>query len=86
MLMRAVEPISPLEILRQENEILKETIADATIAVATLENALERAGIAVPSPGHGLDTSAILAPEDYWSPAIEVPPGSAYIEEYGALR
>jgi hypothetical protein len=47
---------------------------------------LERAGIAIPSPGHGLDTSASLAPEDYWSPAIEVPSGRGFEEEYGELR
>jgi len=66
--------------------VLKSTIAEASIAVATLESALERAGIAIPSPGHGLDTSASLAPEDYWSPAIEVPSGRGFEEEYGELR
>lgn len=24
-------------------------------------------------------------PEDFWTPALELPPGSAYVEEYGAV-
>ncbi|GAX84832.1 hypothetical protein CEUSTIGMA_g12253.t1 [Chlamydomonas eustigma] len=78
--------LTPLDILRQENKLLKETIQEATQAVGLLEEELERAGVAIPAVE---DVKAAfsggLSPEDYWSPAIDVPTGTEFIEEYGAV-
>lgn len=84
MLTRAIEPISPLEVLRLENAVLKETIAEASIAVDALETALEQAGVSVPP--HGQESASLAGFEDYWSPAMEVVPSGAFVEEYGSLR
>lgn len=83
---RAVEPtLTPLETLLQENKLLKETIAESSEAVGALETALETAGVAVPAAHAAF--GATPAPEDFWSPAVELPAGAgAFIEEYGAIR
>ena len=83
---RAVEPtLTPLEILLEENKLLKETIAETSESVGALETALETAGVAVPAAHAAFGTTP--APEDFWSPAVELPAGAgAFIEEYGAIR
>lgn len=82
-------PVSPLDVLRKENELLKATISDAKVSIGDLEQSLQDAGVtAPPAPlgavGAVVDPSA-LQPEDFWSPAIEVPPGFGYQEEYGPI-
>ncbi|GFH13938.1 Aamy domain-containing protein, partial [Haematococcus lacustris] len=83
--MRATE-IEPLEVLRQENNLLKSTIVEAEAAITDLEDGLRQAGIEVPE----VDDASLLAaapsgPEDYWSPALEVAPDNEYVDEYGAI-
>ncbi|PSC69001.1 starch branching enzyme isoform A [Micractinium conductrix] len=66
---------SPLEVLRQENELLKRTIGSA-----------ESAGVDTPAqlaPGTAFDRNAAAVAEDFWSPAMSVPEGQAYIEQIG---
>lgn len=38
-----------------------------------------------PLPPHSPHITPFPQPEDYWSPAIEVPPGYAYEDEYGPI-
>jgi hypothetical protein len=83
--------MSPLEILRRENDLLKQTITEATDSITSLESSLEGANIPVP-PAEGEPVSsggpsrpAQLQPEDFWSPSIEVPAGYAYVDEYGKI-
>ncbi|PSC69000.1 starch branching enzyme isoform B [Micractinium conductrix] len=77
---------SPLEVLRQENELLKRTIGSAESAVADLETQLTGAGVDTPAqlaPGTAFDRNAAAVAEDFWSPAMSVPEGQAYIEQIG---
>lgn len=82
--------MSPLEILRRENDLLKQTITEATDSITSLESSLEGVNIPVP-PAEGEQVSsgpskpAQLQPEDFWSPSIEVPAGYAYVDEYGKI-
>jgi 1,4-alpha-glucan branching enzyme len=76
-------------VLRRENELLKQTITDAQVSIQELEVSLKDANVPVPD-GQPLGGSAAidpanLQPEDFWSPAIEVPPGYEYRDEYGAI-
>lgn len=75
--------LEPLEVLRQENEVLKQTIGEAKDAVQALEAELRGAGIAVPTSGSG--EAGAMQPEDFWSPMLDVPEGHAFIEEYGKI-
>lgn len=80
--------LSPLEVLRRENELLKQTINEATSSIGGLEASLEAAN--VPVPGSVVGVAAVraaedLKPEDYWSPSIEVPDGYEYVDEYGPI-
>lgn len=77
------EGISPLDVLRQENQLLKETLQEATQSVGLLEKELGQAGVEVPAYTGALTRP--LIPEDFWSPALEVPPGQAFVEEYGSI-
>ncbi|KAL4441059.1 hypothetical protein ABPG77_010490 [Micractinium sp. CCAP 211/92] len=82
---RAERSDSPLEVLRQENELLKRTIGSAETAVADLESQLAGAGVDVP-PAHAAAAAtaeAPIIPEDFWSPTVTVPEGHAFIEPYG---
>lgn len=65
---------SALELLRRENELLRQTLEE----VATEDGAI--AGVV----GSSLANTDLI-PEDYWSPALEVPAGGAFVEEYGAM-
>lgn len=63
------ENTSPLEILRQENELLRKTITEAEAAVGSLESDAKR---------KGYSSTAVLSsptddPVDIWSPTVEVP-------------
>jgi hypothetical protein len=42
---RAASEVEPLDVLRQENEVLRSTIADARAAIDDLEDGLSAAGI-----------------------------------------
>eukprot|EP00882_Tetradesmus_deserticola_P024958 GHRQ01027340.1.p1 GENE.GHRQ01027340.1~~GHRQ01027340.1.p1 ORF type:complete len:184 (-),score=34.00 GHRQ01027340.1:159-710(-) len=81
--------MSPLEVLRRENELLKATVAEASASIQELETSLSSSD--VPLPQGALATSAAsldtrnLEPQDYWSPTIDVPAGYVYEDEYGAI-
>ena len=70
--------------LKQENALLKSTIADAKVSIAELSDALTASDVKVPA-SLGLIEGA-QGFEDYWSPCVEVPAGSAFVEEYGAVQ
>eukprot|EP00879_Flechtneria_rotunda_P003913 GHRR01004153.1.p1 GENE.GHRR01004153.1~~GHRR01004153.1.p1 ORF type:complete len:475 (+),score=109.12 GHRR01004153.1:81-1505(+) len=81
--------LSPLDVLRRENELLKQTITDAQVSIEQLETSLHDANVPVPH-GEAYGSAAAvdprnLQPEDFWSPAIEVPPGCEYRDEYGPI-
>lgn len=83
------ESLSPLDVLRRENELLKQTINDAQVSIKDLESSLIDANVPV-QPGESYASAALvdprsLQPEDYWSPAIDVPPGYVYEDEYGPI-
>mmetsp|Transcript_10988 Transcript_10988/g.19036 ORF Transcript_10988/g.19036 Transcript_10988/m.19036 type:complete len:859 (+) Transcript_10988:107-2683(+) len=77
----------PLEALRQENELLRTTIDEAREAIADLEGGLVAEGVPVPQipEAHASSSSSAIVPEDYWSPTVEVPEGTAYVETYGTV-
>ena len=66
--------VTPMEALRQENQLLKQAITDSATAITELESLLRAAGVPVPEP-EGLPEPVPTAPEDYWTPALEVPGG-----------
>jgi hypothetical protein len=81
--------MSPLEVLRRENELLKATVAEASASIQELESSLSSSNVPLPQGGMvsspaGLDTRN-LEPQDYWSPTIDVPAGYVYEDEYGAI-
>lgn len=82
--------VSPLDVLKRENELLKQTISEAKVSITDLEQSLGDAGVPFSklsneeAQSHAIDT-ADLQPEDFWSPAIEVPEGFEYQDEYGAI-
>eukprot|EP00878_Enallax_costatus_P000275 GHUV01000346.1.p1 GENE.GHUV01000346.1~~GHUV01000346.1.p1 ORF type:complete len:864 (+),score=177.11 GHUV01000346.1:148-2739(+) len=80
------ESVSPLDVLRRENELLKQTITDAQVSIKDLESSLSDANVPIPqgSSSANLDPSN-LQPEDFWSPCIDVPAGFVYEDEYGAV-
>lgn len=81
------ESVSPLEVLRRENELLKQTISDAQSSIKDLESSLSDAHVPIPqgsSSGTNLDPSN-LQPEDFWSPCIDVPNGFVYEDDYGPV-
>lgn len=80
------ESVSPLDVLRRENELLKQTISDAQVSIQELESSLSDANVPIPlgSSSANLDPSN-LQPEDFWSPCIDVPPGFVYEDEYGPV-
>lgn len=75
--------LSPLEVLRQENALLKETLKEAGQAVGLLEKEISAAGVTVPAADN--DASRAPGPEDYWSAALEVPGNHEYVDNYGAI-
>ncbi|EFN58941.1 hypothetical protein CHLNCDRAFT_29960 [Chlorella variabilis] len=78
---------TPLDVLRKENELLKQTISSAEVAVSNLETQLTSAGVEVPPMPMdrfaGGGALAGITPEDFWSPAVTVPEGQAWVEQYG---
>jgi hypothetical protein len=77
-----------LEVLRRENELLKQTISEANSSIGGLEASLDAVNIPVPgSMGSmtAMRSTGELKPEDYWSPSIEVPDGYEYVDEYGPI-
>ncbi|GFR43347.1 hypothetical protein Agub_g4269 [Astrephomene gubernaculifera] len=78
------DPANVLEILREENQLLKETIAEAKVSIAALETQLRTAGVPIPPPE---DAPGIMppAPEDYWSPVLEMPANHEYRDRYGSI-
>jgi 1,4-alpha-glucan branching enzyme len=85
----AAGEMSPLEVLRRENELLKATVAEASASIQELETSLSSSNVPLPQGGlassaAALDTRA-LEPQDYWSPTIDVPAGYVYEDEYGAI-
>jgi 1,4-alpha-glucan branching enzyme len=87
VLARNTQPgLSPLEVLRRENELLKQTINDAQVSIQELESTLVDSNVPVPAGSDPMAATLVidpanLKPEDYWSPAIDVPPGYAYQDE-----
>lgn len=76
------EGLSPLEVLRQENELLRQTIADAEAAVGTLENDLK---------GQGLAPNSVMPrdmddPVEIWSPSVVVPDGHEMVRAGGIQK
>jgi 1,4-alpha-glucan branching enzyme len=91
--------LSPLEVLRRENELLKQTITDAQVSISELESSLTASDVPIPPAPVDPTVAAVgapgavgapvtprqLQPEDYWSPALDVPPGYGYHDEYGRI-
>lgn len=65
------DPANAMEVLQEENKLLKNTIADAKVAIADLELQLRAAGVAIPAPEPMPDPTP-ATPEDYWTPTLEV--------------
>jgi hypothetical protein len=80
---------TPLDVLRKENELLKATINSAETAVADLAGQLTSQGVEVPPlptmPSMAGVAPVGIQPEDFWSPAVTVPEGHEFIEEYGRV-
>ncbi|WIA23688.1 hypothetical protein OEZ85_000382 [Tetradesmus obliquus] len=85
----AAGEMSPLEVLRRENELLKATVAEASASIQELEGSLSSSNVPLPQGAFAGSPASIdsraLAPEDYWSPTIDVPAGYVYEDEYGAI-
>lgn len=75
-LVAKAEP-GPIEILRQENELLKATLGDQLAVVDKLDELVAHTS--------GTTSGQGLIPEDFWSPSLEVPEGHEFIEEHGAI-
>lgn len=65
------DPANAMEVLQEENKLLKNTIADAKVSIADLELQLRAAGVAIPAPEPMPDPTP-ATPEDYWTPTLEV--------------
>ena len=79
---------SPLEVLRQENELLKKTIKEAEGEVEELTNELEASGgvdAVLQAQAAGAVAQAVETPEDAWSPLQDPAPGGKLVEEYGLV-
>lgn len=79
---------SALDQLREENELLKRTIAGSRVSISNLENALGPDAAEVPDRNMCVGKAFgdnTLVPEDFWSPAIEVPDNVAFHDEIGAI-
>jgi hypothetical protein len=78
--------MTPLDVLQRENALLRGTISTSEGVIANLEGALGAAGVDVPAVvlPEALDIQS-AAPEDFWSPAMNVPEGHEYKEIYGKI-
>lgn len=65
-----------LELLRKENELLRQTLQET-------EGAIE--GVQVVIDAAEKSASAALVPEDFWTPSVSVPDGTAMVEQYGEM-
>ncbi|MEW5313430.1 MAG: hypothetical protein WDW38_004999 [Sanguina aurantia] len=75
-----------IEVLRVENELLKQTIADTQSSIAELEAGLRKAGVDVPALANAHAALALtMNPEDYWSPSVQPSRAGALVEQYGAI-
>ncbi|GIL59739.1 hypothetical protein Vafri_14468 [Volvox africanus] len=78
------DPTSALEVLQEENTLLKTTVSEARAAVADLEAQLKAAGIPIPPP-ESVPGIMPTQPEDFWSPELEVPYDYVYRDRYGSI-
>ena len=94
------EKLSALELLRRENELLRQTLDVANVPI---DSVVEPSGVATATrtsetapvksslksdAGVGLsllDATMLEGPQDYWSPCIEVPDNMEYVDDYGAI-
>lgn len=60
---------TPLEVIQQENELLRRTIEAADSSVEQLEQELKQSGVAVPSAGKWEASDTGVGPSAQWSPA-----------------
>jgi 1,4-alpha-glucan branching enzyme len=67
----ASEGKTPLEVIQQENELLRRTIQAADSSVEQLEQELNESGVAVPKSGPWSATDKGVGPSVNWSPAIK---------------
>ncbi|KAG2445373.1 hypothetical protein HYH02_008838 [Chlamydomonas schloesseri] len=80
----SADPAGALAALEEENKLLKTTIADAKASIMELETQLKASGIPLPAPENSPDMMP-SQPEDFWSPALEVPYNYEYKDRYGAI-
>ncbi len=66
---RAANELSTLERLKAENESLRSSLKDVESGAAIALDLIDAEGV---------------MPEDFWSPAVHVPDGHEFVEEYGA--
>ena len=80
--------LKELEVLDEENRILKETIAGAEVDVANLEEGLVAQGLDVPPASHpqkvAVPATSATNPEGYWSPEV-APVEGGLVEVLGPL-
>lgn len=79
------KPSTPLEVLKKENEILKESIAEAEAGVEELTSELEGAGVDLDTPVPVVAQEEAKTLEDLWSPIQQPSPGGEFVEEHGLM-
>eukprot|EP00889_Picochlorum_renovo_P000037 jgi/Picre1/27067/NNA_000037.t1 len=79
------KPSTPLEVLKKENEILKESIAEAEAGVEELTSELEGAGVDLDTPVPVVAQEEAKTLEDFWSPIQQPAPGGEFVEEHGLM-
>ncbi|KAI8112937.1 hypothetical protein M9434_004256 [Picochlorum sp. BPE23] len=82
---REDKPSTPLEVLKKENEILKESIAEAEAGVEELTSELEGAGVDLDTPVPVVAQEEAKTLEDFWSPIQQPAPGGEFVEEHGLM-
>ncbi|KAK9849514.1 hypothetical protein WJX84_007233 [Apatococcus fuscideae] len=71
----------PLEVLRKENELLRETLNAADASVGDLEAQLQKGGVGLLDTNSVRDsTEQASSPEDYWSPFQITPNDKVYMD------
>lgn len=76
---------STIQLLQQENELLRGTILDVRSTIGILEDAIKESGKPIP-PLPSNASAFILNPVDFWSPALEVPHNHVLKDDYGRIR
>lgn len=80
-----------MDVLKRENELLRDTIQESSASVKDLEGKAAAANIAAPAGKtallneNGPVGSGKMGADDYWTPAVTVPDGVEYKDEYGAI-